>query len=91
MLENAQNYLQNSPPGSTLLGAISYGKLSFASQEGGNPQKNPVSYQVAYLVPPNKVVKMLDYVDCLFICDPNNAIHPSTLPFLIIDVTMNDW
>ncbi|KAJ6417669.1 hypothetical protein OIU84_001115 [Salix udensis] len=39
-----------------LLGAISYGKLSFAGQEGGkSPQKNPVSYQITYVVPPNKV------------------------------------
>ncbi|XP_050220637.1 tripeptidyl-peptidase 2 isoform X2 [Mercurialis annua] len=47
---------KNTPQGSVLLGAISYGKLSFAAQgEGRNPQKNPVSYQVSYIVPPNKV------------------------------------
>lgn len=41
-----------------LLGAISYGKLSCGGQEGGkNPQKNPVSYQLSYIVPPNKVEK----------------------------------
>ncbi|KAK3220701.1 hypothetical protein Dsin_014671 [Dipteronia sinensis] len=42
--------------GSTLLGVISYGKLSFAGQEEGkNPRKNPVSHQIAYSVPPYKV------------------------------------
>ncbi|XP_065869545.1 tripeptidyl-peptidase 2 isoform X2 [Euphorbia lathyris] len=41
--------------GSVLLGAISYGKLSSVSQEGKNPEKNPVSYRVSYVVPPNKV------------------------------------
>ncbi|KAJ6386456.1 hypothetical protein OIU78_016376 [Salix suchowensis] len=47
---------KNAPQGSMLLGAISYGKLSFAGQEGGkSPQKNPVSYQITYVVPPNKV------------------------------------
>ncbi|KAK9178803.1 hypothetical protein WN943_027997 [Citrus x changshan-huyou] len=47
---------KNSPQGSILLGAISYGKLSFQGQEGGkNPQKNPVSYEIAYIVPPNKL------------------------------------
>ncbi|KAJ4706019.1 Tripeptidyl-peptidase 2 [Melia azedarach] len=47
---------KNSPPGSILLGVISYGKLSFAGQGAGkNPQKNPVSYQIAYVVPPNKL------------------------------------
>ncbi|THG07936.1 hypothetical protein TEA_023335 [Camellia sinensis var. sinensis] len=47
---------KNSPEGSVLLGAISYGKLSFGIQEEGkNPQKNPVSYQISYQVPPNKL------------------------------------
>ncbi|KAH7557647.1 hypothetical protein JRO89_XS11G0196700 [Xanthoceras sorbifolium] len=47
---------KNSPPGSILYGLISYGKLSFAGQEEGkSPQKNPVSHQIAYLVPPNKL------------------------------------
>ncbi|XP_059451546.1 tripeptidyl-peptidase 2 isoform X2 [Corylus avellana] len=47
---------KNSPQGSVLLGAISYGKLSCGGQEGGkNPQKNPVSYQLSYIVPPNKL------------------------------------
>ncbi|CAL5321714.1 unnamed protein product [Camellia sinensis] len=46
---------KNSPEGSVLLGAISYGKLSFGiQQEGKNPQKNLVSYQISYQVPPNK-------------------------------------
>jgi tripeptidyl-peptidase-2 len=45
-----------SPEGSVLLGAISYGKLSFGVQEEGkNPEKNPVSYRISYVVPPNKV------------------------------------
>lgn len=48
--------LQNTPEGSVLLGAISYGKLSFGVQnEEKNPTKNPVSYLVSYNVPPNKV------------------------------------
>ncbi|PKI50720.1 hypothetical protein CRG98_028862 [Punica granatum] len=47
---------KNCPQGSLLVGAISYGKLSSAgSGEGKNPQKNPVSYQISYVVPPNKV------------------------------------
>lgn len=51
-------FLQNSPQGSLLLGAISYGKLSSGGQEvGKNPLKNPVSYQLSYIVPPNKVEK----------------------------------
>jgi tripeptidyl-peptidase-2 len=51
--------LQNAPQGSVLLGAISYGKLSLAGQEGEeSSQKNPVSYQISYVVPPNKVAYM---------------------------------
>lgn len=50
-------FLQNSPQGSVLLGAISYCKLSYlGQQEGKNPQDNPVPYQISYIVPPNKVV-----------------------------------
>nr|POE67987.1 tripeptidyl-peptidase 2 [Quercus suber] len=37
-------------------GTISYGKLSFGQQEEGkNPLKNPVSYQLSYIVPPNQL------------------------------------
>ncbi|KAG6721239.1 hypothetical protein I3842_03G102900 [Carya illinoinensis] len=44
------------PQGSVLLGAISYGKLSFTGREGKkNPQKNPASYKLSYVVPPNKL------------------------------------
>ncbi|KAJ6876302.1 tripeptidyl-peptidase 2-like isoform X2 [Populus alba x Populus x berolinensis] len=47
---------KNAPQGSVLLGEISYGKLSLAGQEGEeSSQKNPVSYQISYVVPPNKV------------------------------------
>ncbi|KAA8533720.1 hypothetical protein F0562_031237 [Nyssa sinensis] len=47
---------KNSSEGSVLLGAISYGKLSFGVQEEGkNPQKNPASYNISYRVPPNKL------------------------------------
>ncbi|KAK7279941.1 hypothetical protein RJT34_25002 [Clitoria ternatea] len=47
---------KNSLQGSLLVGSISYGRLSFASQgEHKNPEKHPVSYQVSYLVPPNKI------------------------------------
>ncbi|KAL8148295.1 hypothetical protein AgCh_005606 [Apium graveolens] len=46
---------KNVPEGSVLLGAISYGKLSFGVQnEEKNPTKNPVSYMVSYNMPPNK-------------------------------------
>ena len=49
-------FLQNSTQGSVLLGAISYGKLSFADQgENKNPEKHPTSYPLSYVVPPNKV------------------------------------
>ncbi|KAI9162128.1 hypothetical protein LWI28_024106 [Acer negundo] len=44
-----------SSQGSKLSGVISYGKLSFGQEEGKNPRKNPVSHQIAYFVPPNKV------------------------------------
>ncbi|KAF8379520.1 hypothetical protein HHK36_028958 [Tetracentron sinense] len=46
-------FLQNCPAGSLLLGAISYGKLSLGIKE--EAQKNPVSYQISCLVPPNKL------------------------------------
>lgn len=73
MLIILKNYLQNSPPGSILLGVISYGKLSFAGQGAGkNPQKNPVSYQIAYVVPPNKVLTMLPIM-LPFIDDVNRS------------------
>ncbi|XP_054787399.1 tripeptidyl-peptidase 2 isoform X2 [Prosopis cineraria] len=44
---------KHSPPGSVLVGAISYGKLS--TGENKNPEKHPVSYRVSYIIPPNKV------------------------------------
>ncbi|XP_058205932.1 tripeptidyl-peptidase 2 isoform X1 [Rhododendron vialii] len=47
---------KNCPEGSVLLGAISYGKVSSIGQEEkNNPEKNPVSYRISYLVPPNKL------------------------------------
>ncbi|KAK1416389.1 hypothetical protein QVD17_32180 [Tagetes erecta] len=47
---------KNSPEGSVLLGAISYGKPStVVSDQGNDPEKNPVSYQITYQVPPAKV------------------------------------
>ncbi|KAK3447198.1 hypothetical protein EUGRSUZ_A02778 [Eucalyptus grandis] len=47
---------KNSQPGSVLVGAISYGKVSNAGQDNGkSPSKNPASYQISYIVPPNKV------------------------------------
>lgn len=46
---------KSSPEGSVLLGAISYGKPSVAVQDSGKKQqKNPVSYQISYVVPPDK-------------------------------------
>lgn len=54
------NILQSCPEGSVLLGAISYGKVSSDGQEErNNPQKNPVSYQLSYFVPPNKVNRLM--------------------------------
>ncbi|KAF3432977.1 hypothetical protein FNV43_RR24079 [Rhamnella rubrinervis] len=51
-----ENLPKNSPQGSVLFGAISYGKLSYLGQkEGKNPQDNPIPYQISYIVPPNKV------------------------------------
>lgn len=39
-----------------MLGAISYGKPTFAGRDDEKvPQKNPASYQLSYIVPPNKV------------------------------------
>ncbi|KAL5567987.1 hypothetical protein UlMin_024562 [Ulmus minor] len=47
---------KNAPQGSVLYGAISYGKLSyFGDGEGKNPQKNPASHQISYIVPANKL------------------------------------
>ncbi|XP_022736823.1 tripeptidyl-peptidase 2-like isoform X2 [Durio zibethinus] len=48
---NKDKLPKNSSHGSVLLGTISYGKLSNAGQEEG---KNPVSYQITYVIPPNK-------------------------------------
>ncbi|KAI4351727.1 hypothetical protein L6164_006053 [Bauhinia variegata] len=45
---------KNSPQGSVLVGAVSYGKLS-GQGENKNPEKHPASYRVSYIVPPNKV------------------------------------
>ncbi|PNX87758.1 tripeptidyl-peptidase 2-like protein, partial [Trifolium pratense] len=44
---------KNSQQGSVLVGAISYGKL--IDQEKKDPEKHPASYQISYVVPPNKV------------------------------------
>ena len=66
MLKNCFQSPQNISEGSVLVGAISYGVLSFGAEEGGkNPQKNPVSYQICYLVPPNKVVFFYVCASCL--------------------------
>ncbi|XP_057446180.1 tripeptidyl-peptidase 2-like isoform X2 [Lotus japonicus] len=47
---------KNSPLGSVLVGAISYGKLSLADQgESKNPEKHPAACSITYIVPPNKV------------------------------------
>ncbi|KAB2016864.1 hypothetical protein ES319_D08G122200v1 [Gossypium barbadense] len=52
---NQDKLPKNSSQGSILLGAISHGKLSYAGQEEGkDPRKNPVSYQISYVIPPNK-------------------------------------
>ncbi|KAF5731190.1 Tripeptidyl peptidase ii [Tripterygium wilfordii] len=59
---------KNSPQGSLLVGAISYERHSVPGQgDGKNPTKNPVSYKVSYIVPPNKLdeEKGKDYsLDC---------------------------
>ncbi|KAL0304275.1 UNVERIFIED_CONTAM: Tripeptidyl-peptidase 2 [Sesamum radiatum] len=42
--------------GSVLVGAISYGKVAFSiNNEGKNPEKNPVSYCISYIVPPVQI------------------------------------
>ncbi|CAI9260290.1 unnamed protein product [Lactuca saligna] len=47
---------KNSGEGSVLVGAISYGKPSAeVTDQGNDPEKNPVSYQISYRVPPTKV------------------------------------
>ncbi|XP_071686212.1 tripeptidyl-peptidase 2 [Rutidosis leptorrhynchoides] len=47
---------KSSPAGSVLVGAISYGKPSSEVSDNGNdPEKNPVSYTINYQVPPTKV------------------------------------
>ncbi|KAL6541573.1 tripeptidyl-peptidase II Tpp2 [Orobanche gracilis] len=38
--------------GSILVGAISYGKVSFGVNDAKNPEKNPVSYSISCIVPP---------------------------------------
>ncbi|KAI6696312.1 hypothetical protein NL676_016431 [Syzygium grande] len=53
---NKDKIPKNSQPGSVLVGAISYGKVSNAGQDiGKSPTKNPASYRISYIVPPNKV------------------------------------
>lgn len=52
-------FLQGLPEGSVLFGAISYGKLSYFGQGARrNPEKNPASNQISYIVPPRKVEEM---------------------------------
>ncbi|KAL8557152.1 hypothetical protein ACS0TY_004563 [Phlomoides rotata] len=47
---------QGASAGSVLVGAISYGKVSFGvNNEEKNPEKNPVSYSISYIVPPVQV------------------------------------
>lgn len=63
--------MQNSQQGSVLIGAISYGKLSFSDQqEKNNPEKHPASCRISYVVPPNKVsvclIKLPPLVSLLF-------------------------
>ena len=51
------NFSQNCQQGSVLVGAISFGKLSYLGNgEGKNPRKNPSRHQISYIVPPNKVL-----------------------------------
>ena len=73
-------FLQNSPQGSLLLGAISYGKLSFAGQgENKNPEKHPASYHISYIVPPNKVtlclIKLPAFISCCMLYEVNCTSH----------------
>ncbi|KAK1260823.1 hypothetical protein QJS04_geneDACA001995 [Acorus gramineus] len=47
---------KNCPPGSVLVGKISYGKMSLgARNENQNQQPSPVSYHISYVVPPPKL------------------------------------
>ncbi|XP_057527935.1 tripeptidyl-peptidase 2 isoform X1 [Amaranthus tricolor] len=46
---------KNCPEGALLVGAMSYGRLSFSAEKGGgDPEHNPVSYEISYMVPPNQ-------------------------------------
>lgn len=55
--------MQNSPEGSVLVGEISYGKASSAvPEEGKNPEKNPASYLLSYIVPPPKVIETVAFL-----------------------------
>lgn len=49
-------FLQGASAGSVLVGSISYGKVSFGvNNDAKNPEKNPVSYSISYIVPPAQV------------------------------------
>ncbi|CAH2078424.1 unnamed protein product [Thlaspi arvense] len=61
---------KNTPPGSVLVGEISYGKLSFDDKEGKNPKDNPVSYPISYVVPPNKPEEDKKAVSATNSCKP---------------------
>lgn len=70
-------FLQNSPLGSVLVGAISYGKLSLADQgESKNPEKHPAACSITYIVPPNKVT--LPYKLPMSLCMLYNLQIPHT-------------
>ncbi|KAG8381312.1 hypothetical protein BUALT_Bualt06G0109300 [Buddleja alternifolia] len=47
---------KGTPAGSVMVGAISYGKVSFGvNNDAKNPEKNPVSYSISYIVPPIQI------------------------------------
>lgn len=62
--QNFVSFLQGTSAGSVLVGSISYGKISFGvNNEGKNPEKNPVSYSISYIVPPAQVIYPLIFLN----------------------------
>jgi hypothetical protein len=58
--------LQNAPPGSVLVGSITYGTVSTFNKKDDQNQHAPASYSILYIIPPSKVSKTL-YVAASFI------------------------
>lgn len=62
-------FLQGASAGSVLVGSISYGKVSFGvNNDGKNPEKNPVSYSISYIVPPAQVIYSVIFLNLSHFC-----------------------